>query len=102
MQRRASSGAVGEDALCGAGGDAACACAAVIGDDGFIGFEFDAEQDFSQKKCGACLGIDEHGVFADPAETCTLREITFEDGTCVGVIAIGDGMTELFFDEFDN
>jgi hypothetical protein len=31
----------------------------VIGDDGFIGFEFDAKQDFSQEKCGACLGVDE-------------------------------------------
>jgi hypothetical protein len=92
-------GAVGEDALGGAGVDAAGAGAAVIGGEGFVGFEFDAEQNFGKQECGASLRVDEHGVFADPAQTCALGKFTFEDGTCVGVITIGDGMPDLFFDE---
>ena len=93
---------IGEDGLRGAGGETTRACAAVIGDDGFVGFEFDAEQDFSQEKCGAYFGVYEQGIFSDPAETCALREITFEDGTCVCIKTVGDGMTELFFDEAYN
>ena len=93
-------GAIGEDALRGAGFEAACAGAAVVGDEAVIGFEFDAEQDFSKKKCGAHLWVDEHGVFADPAEACALGKFAFENGTCIGVITIGDGMTDLLFNEF--
>jgi hypothetical protein len=59
-----------------------------------IGFEFDAKQDFREQKCGACLWVDEHGIFADPAQTCALGQFTFEDGTRVGVIAVGDGMPD--------
>ena len=48
------------------------------------------------------FGVDEAGVFADPAEACALCKITFENGACIGVITVWDGMTKLFFDEFDN
>lgn len=43
--------------------------------------------------------MDKHGVFTDPAKTSALCQFTFEDGTRVGVITIGDRMPELFFDE---
>ena len=49
---------VWEDGLGGAGGDAACACATVIGDDGVVGFEFQPKQNFSQQKSGAYLWVD--------------------------------------------
>lgn len=42
--------AIWEDTLRGAGLDASCACAAVVGDEGQVGFKFEIEQDFGNKK----------------------------------------------------
>ena len=94
--------AVWENALSGAGGDTARAGAAVVCGEGVVGFELDAEQNFGEEKCGACARVDEHGIFADPAQPCALREFAFEDGAGVCVITVGDWMPDLFFDELDN
>ena len=41
-----------------------------------------------------------HFGVIDIAEACVLCKFAFEDGTCIGVITIGDGMTDLLFNEF--
>ena len=46
--------------------------------------------------------MDEHGIFSDPTKTGTLGELTLKEGPRVGVITVGDGMPELFFDEADD
>ena len=93
--------AVWQDALGGAGIDAAGACAAVVGGEGIVGFEANSKQNFSEKKCGASLRVDEHGVFADPTQACALSEFAFKDGSRVCVITVGNWMADLFFDELD-
>ena len=42
--------AVWEDGLGGTGGDTACACATMVGDDGIIRFEFQPKQGFQPAK----------------------------------------------------
>src|SRR5687767_6581045 len=82
--RNAASGiesAVGEDALGGAGGDAACACATMISDHRKVWFESQVKQDLGKQKVGALFWINETGVFADPPNAGALGEITFKDGS---------------------
>jgi hypothetical protein len=76
--------AVGGKGLGGAGVEAAAAGATVIGDRG-IGFEIKGEDEFTDQKPRAVTGVDEEGVFADPAEAGGGGEVTFEDGAGVAV-----------------
>jgi hypothetical protein len=79
---------VWQDAISGAGLDAACACAAMVGDERQIRFEFEIEQDFRYKKIRTNLGVDKAGIFADPSDARLLRKIAFEDWAGVCVVAV--------------
>ena len=94
-------GAIGENGIGWTGLDATRTGAAVVGDEGNVWFEFEAEQDFGKEKIGAFLRMDEAGVLADPAEAGALGEVAFEEGAGIGVVAIRDGMSDLRFDELD-
>src|SRR5688500_7818695 len=93
--------AVGEDALSGAGGDAARACATMISDHRKVWFESQVKQDLGKQKVGALFWINETGVFADPPDAGALGEITFKDGTGIGVIAVPDRTSSLLLDKLN-
>ena len=70
--------------------------------EGFIIFKFNVEKNFREQEGRTGIGMNEHGIFADPAETGALRQFAFEDGAGISVIAVGNGMPDLLFDELDD
>ena len=95
-------GAVWQNSLGGTGVDAASAGSAVVAGKGFVNREFDAKQNFSKEKVGADFGVDETGVFTDPAETGALGKVAFENRTGICIPAVGNRMPDLVFDEVDD
>jgi hypothetical protein len=81
---------VGGDGIGGAGVDAAAAGAAVVGEGG-VGGEIEIEDHFAEEEPGAVVGVDEEGVFADPAEAGAGGEFALEEGAGVGVAAGEEG-----------
>ena len=81
--------------------DAARAGAAMIGDKRRIGFEREVKQNFGEEKIRTLFGIDEECIFADPAETGALREITFKDRTGICVVAVLYWTPDLRLDELN-
>jgi len=94
-------GAIGENATGGAGSDAARARAAVIGDERRVGFEREIEKNLGEQKIRALLRMDEAGVFADPADTGALGEITLKDGTRVCIPAVPYRTPNLLLDKLN-
>ena len=68
--------------------DAARAGAAMVGDEGRIGFEREVKQNFGYEKIGTLLGINETSIFADPADARALSEVTFENWASVCIVTV--------------
>ncbi len=77
---------VGGDGIGGAGVDAAGAGAAVVGDGG-IGGKVEVGDEFAEEEPGAFVGVNEEGVFSDPAEAGAGGEFALEDGAGIDVAA---------------
>src|ERR1044072_7864435 len=94
-------GAVGENTVRRAGFDAACAGTTMIRDERRIGFENQIKKDFGQQKIRAMVWMEKKGILADPADACTLSEITFKDGTGIRIPAIPDWTSNLLLDKLN-
>lgn len=73
----------------------------MVGGEGGIGFKGKAEEDFGEQEVGPLPGVDEAGVFADPAQACALCEVAFEDGASIGVVTVRNRMPYLIFEKLD-
>ena len=63
------------------------------------GFKFKLKKNFSKQKIGAVFRADQAGVFSNPTQTGSLSQISFKNGTGIGVTAISHRLTYLFFDK---
>ena len=88
--------AVGQDAVRGAGLDAARATAAMVSLEGGVYFQFNAQKDLGQHEVRSRFRVDQHAVFADPSEARHRCQIAFQDGAGVGVPAVGDSLWPTF------
>src|SRR6266498_469004 len=67
-------GTVWKNTIGWAGFNAACTRAAVIGDERWVRFEFEIEENFGEQKIRSMFGMDETSILANPANACTLRK----------------------------
>src|SRR5262245_22081701 len=94
-------GTVRQNAVGGAGFDAARTTTAVIGCKRRVGFEWQVERDFRQQEIRAMFGMDETCVLANPANACALGKIAFQDGAGIGIPAVRNRTSDLLLDELD-
>ena len=69
-----------DDAVCRAGIHTGCASSTSIGCGfGQVFWQGDVEEQLGDKAKGTQLGVNQHAVFADPAQVGALREVAFEE-----------------------
>ena len=92
---------VRQDAMGWTGFDATRAGSAAVGCEGRVGFQVNAEQDFSQQEIRTEFWVDQTGVFTDPTQTGALRQVAFQDGPCIGIPAVRHRPSHLLLDKCD-
>ena len=70
----------------------------MIGDNGQVWFEVEIKQNFRKQEIGAKFRVNETGIFTDPANTCALGKVAFEDWTCIHISErAGAGTAEVVY-----